>query len=98
MKTIVIALPLLLAAGLAAAPAQAADARCTTLPENVRAALASADPAQARNAARHVVTGERLCEARNKRAAAEQFRIAAGLLGLDEEGRRPNEASAGRGR
>lgn len=94
MKTVSITLPLLFLAGLAAAPAEAADPRCTTLPDNIRAALPAAEPQEARTAARYLASGEQLCAARNKRAAAEQFRAAADLLGLDEDGRRPAEASA----
>ena len=85
MRPIVTALAAsLLAGGLAfvSAPASAAgDPRCTDLPQQVRAALASAEPATAAKAARRLRTGEALCRARNQRDAAREFEVALKLLG-----------------
>lgn len=90
--------PLLLAAAsfaltgtimLAAVPADArgasTDYRCTALLEQSRAAVAAAtDPAVAQRAARAIRTGETLCEARAEGAAANQFRRALTMLGVEE--------------
>ncbi|HEX8571674.1 MAG TPA: hypothetical protein VF759_02855 [Allosphingosinicella sp.] len=65
-----------------AAPASAAaDARCEAMPQQVRSALANAEPSVARNAVRRLRTGEALCRANNERAAAKEFQVALKLLG-----------------
>jgi hypothetical protein len=66
---------------LSAAPAAAADARCEALPQQIRGALAGAEPQVAQNAARRLRTGEALCRANNQRAAAKEFQVALKLLG-----------------
>lgn len=66
---------------LTAAPASAADARCEAMPQQVRGALAGAEPSVAKNAARRLRTGEALCRANNQRAAAKEFQVALKLLG-----------------
>ena len=66
---------------LTAAPAAAADPRCEAMPQQVRSALATAEPGIARNAARRLKTGELLCRANNQRAAAKEFQVALKLLG-----------------
>ena len=66
---------------LSAAPASAADPRCEAMPQQIRGALASAEPAVAQNAARRLKTGEALCRANNQRAAAKEFQVALKLLG-----------------
>ncbi|MEA3064775.1 MAG: hypothetical protein QOJ27_1221 [Sphingomonadales bacterium] len=66
---------------LGAAPASAADPRCEAMPQQVRGALAGAEPAVAQNAARRLTTGEALCRANNQRAAAKEFQVALKLLG-----------------
>jgi hypothetical protein len=68
-----------------AAPA-AADARCEALPQQVRSALAGAEPSAARNAVRRLRTGEALCRANNQRAAAKEFQVALKLLGASGTG------------
>ena len=82
MRRTFISIALLLSAAQAA-PAFAADDRCTSMPETIRAAAATADPETAKRALRRVSLGEKLCEARNKRDAAAQFKAAARDLGLD---------------
>ena len=64
-----------------AAPASAADPRCDAMPQQIRSALATAEPGIARNAARRLKTGELLCRANNQRAAAKEFQVALKLLG-----------------
>lgn len=64
-----------------AAPASAADTRCDAMPQQIRTALATAEPGVARNAARRLKTGELLCRANNQRAAAKEFQVALKLLG-----------------
>ncbi len=81
-------------AGLAAAatvaltttPAAAADSRCEAMPQQIRGALAGAQPAIAQNAARRLRTGEALCRANNQRAAAKEFQVALKLLGANGSG------------
>jgi hypothetical protein len=68
---------------LTAAPAAAADPRCDTMPQQVRGALAGAEPSVARNAVRRLKTGEALCRANNQRAAAKEFQVALKLLGAN---------------
>jgi hypothetical protein len=84
MRNLVVTLAGLALAGtlaLNAAPAAAADARCEALPQQIRSALAGAEPGVARNAARRLKTGELLCRANNQRAAAKEFQVALKLLG-----------------
>ncbi len=90
--------PLLIASAFALAPvtalmaptgahAQAVsqDYRCTTLPEQVRAAAsASTDAAAVARAQRFLATGVSLCEARSEGPAARQFRSALRILGVEE--------------
>jgi hypothetical protein len=81
----------LAAAGLTAiaGPASAAgDARCSTLPAQVRAKLAGADSASASAATRRLKLGEQLCRANNERAAAREFQVALKLLGVKEQATR----------
>lgn len=66
---------------LNAAPASAADPRCEAMPQQIRGALAGAEPSVAKNAARRLRTGEALCRANNQRAAAKEFQVALKLLG-----------------
>ena len=84
MRTLIVTLAGLVLTGtvaLTAAPASAADPRCEAMPQQVRSALATAEPAVARNAARRLRTGELLCRANNQRAAAKEFQVALKLLG-----------------
>lgn len=89
MRTLTVTL-----AGLAAAatlafsgtPASAADARCETMPQQVRAALAGAEKSVAQSAARRLRLGEALCRANNERAAAKEFQVALKLLGAGGAG------------
>ncbi|HYD38218.1 MAG TPA: hypothetical protein VEA60_11425 [Allosphingosinicella sp.] len=69
-----------------AAPASAADPRCEAMPQQIRSALATAEPGVARNAARRLKTGELLCRANNQRAAAKEFQVALKLLGANGGG------------
>ena len=63
-------------------PASAAeDSRCSAMPDQVRAALASAEGDAASRAARRFRTGVALCKANNARAAAKEFQLALKLLG-----------------
>lgn len=84
-----IAAPLALALGavfmgFAVGPANAATLdTCTTAPAQLRTLAGSADPAKAKKAMYHVVTGEALCEARADREAAKKFALAAKALGTD---------------
>ena len=66
---------------LNSAPASAADPRCEAMPQQIRGALAGAEPSVAKNAARRLRTGEALCRANNQRAAAKEFQVALKLLG-----------------
>ena len=66
---------------LGATPAAAADPRCEAMPQQIRGALAGAEPAVAKNAVRRLHTGEALCRANNQRAAAKEFQVALKLLG-----------------
>jgi hypothetical protein len=66
-----------------AAPAAAADPRCEAMPQQVRGALAGAEPSVAKNAVRRLKTGEALCRANNQRAAAKEFQVALKLLGVN---------------
>jgi hypothetical protein len=71
---------------LTAAPASAADPRCDAMPQQIRGALAGAEPAVAQNAARRLRTGEALCRANNQRGAAKEFQVALKLLGANGAG------------
>ena len=71
---------------LNAAPAAAADPRCEALPQQIRGALAGAEPSVAKNATRRLKTGEALCRANNERAAAKEFQVALKLLGANGAG------------
>jgi hypothetical protein len=79
---------LLVAATVAFAgtPASAADQRCEALPQQIRAAIAGADPSVAQNAARRLRLGEALCRANNQRAAAKEVQVALKLLGANGTG------------
>jgi hypothetical protein len=68
---------------LNAAPAAAADPRCEAMPQQIRSALAGAEPAVAQNAVRRLRTGEALCRANSERAAAKEFQVALKLLGAN---------------
>ena len=86
-------------AGLMAStsPAQAqirsTDYRCTQLVDQARTAAASTGAKKQADAKRMVVTGVKLCEAGNERAAAKQFRAALKLAGVAEQ---PETALAAR--
>jgi hypothetical protein len=82
-KSIVTLAGLAAAATLAfsGAPASAADSRCEAMPNQIRSALAGAEPKAAQNAVRRLRTGEALCRANNQRAAAKEFQVALKLLG-----------------
>jgi hypothetical protein len=89
MRNLTVTLAGLVLAGtiaLNAAPASAADPRCEAMPQQVRGALAGAEPAIAENAARRLRTGEALCRANNQRAAAKEFQVALKLLGASGTG------------
>lgn len=89
MRNFTITLAGLLLAGtlaLSGAPAAAADARCEAMPQQIRGALAGAEPAVAQNAARRLRTGEALCRANNQRGAAREFQVALKLLGANGAG------------
>ena len=89
MRNLIATLAGLVVAGtvaLTAAPAAAADTRCEAMPQQVRSALAGAEPAVAQNAARRLRTGEALCRANNQRAAAKEFQVALKLLGANGAG------------
>jgi hypothetical protein len=84
MRNLIVTLAGLVLTGtiaLNAAPAAAADTRCDAMPQQVRSALAGAEPGVAQNAARRLRTGEALCRANNQRAAAKEFQVALKLLG-----------------
>jgi len=72
-----------LAAGFAAAPALANDKACETTPAQLRTIASTADASTARNALRHIATGEKLCEAGNERQAGKKFVAAMKLLNVD---------------
>jgi len=90
MRNLVITLAGFVLAGtlaLNAAPASAAaDPRCEAMPQQIRGALAGAEPSVARSAARRLKTGEALCRANNERAAAKEFQVALKLLGANGTG------------
>ena len=89
MRNVIAAFAGLLVAGtlfIAGAPASAADARCEAMPQQIRGALAGAEPGVAQNAARRLRTGEALCRANNQRAAAKEFQVALKLLGANGAG------------
>lgn len=68
-----------------AAAQGAGDYRCTTLPAQVQAAVASASDAdQIARAQRFLQSGNQLCEARAEGAAARQYRSALRILGASE--------------
>ena len=86
MRNLVVTLAGLVLTGtiaLASAPAAAADPRCEAMPQQIRGALAAAEPSVAKNAARRLRTGEALCRANNQRAAAKEFQVALKLLGAN---------------
>jgi hypothetical protein len=68
----------------AAGPAMAADARCATLPMQLRELAVTADPSSARKALGYVSIGEKLCEAGNERAGVKKFTAAMRTLGTQE--------------
>jgi hypothetical protein len=70
----------------AATAAAAADPRCEAMPQQIRGALAGAEPSVAKSAARRLRTGEALCRANNQRAAAKEFQVALKLLGANGTG------------
>ena len=72
--------------GLVAEPAQAnaRDYRCGELAAQARTAADSADVSKQKVAKRFVATGDKLCEAGNGRAAAQQFRSALRTAGVAE--------------
>ncbi len=88
MRPTLFALPLVLAASAVAlhpTPASAkAGERCATMPAQIRAAAAKAEPGAASAALRHLGVGEQLCQAGNERAAAKKFRAASQELGIGE--------------
>lgn len=89
MRNLIVTLAGLVLTGtiaLNAAPAAAADTRCDAMPQQIRGALASAEPGVAQNAARRLRTGEALCRANNQRAAAKEFQVALKLLGAAGNG------------
>jgi hypothetical protein len=89
MRNVIATLAGLIVAGtlaFAGTPASAADSRCEALPQQIRGALAGAEPAVAQNAARRLRTGEALCRANNQRGAAKEFQVALKLLGANGTG------------
>jgi hypothetical protein len=89
MRNVIVTLAGLVVAGslaVSGAPAAAADARCAEMPQQIRSALAGAEPKAAQNAARRLRTGEALCRANNQRAAAKEFQVALKLLGASGAG------------
>ncbi|HEX8222817.1 MAG TPA: hypothetical protein VF605_03260 [Allosphingosinicella sp.] len=89
MRNLIVTLAGLVLTGtiaLASAPAAAADPRCEAMPQQIRGALAGAEPSVAKNAARRLRTGEALCRANNQRAAAKEFQVALKLLGANGSG------------
>lgn len=89
MRNFTITLAGLVIAGTLAfsgAPAAAADSRCEAMPQQIRGALAGAEPKVAQNAARRLRTGEALCRANNERGAAREFQVALKLLGAGVAG------------
>jgi hypothetical protein len=89
MRNVIATLAGLLVAGtlaLTGTPAAAADARCEAMPQQIRSALAGAEPKAAQNAARRLRTGEALCRANNERGAAKEFQVALKLLGATGAG------------
>jgi hypothetical protein len=89
MRNFIATLAGLLVAGtlfVSGAPAAAADSRCDSMPQQIRGALAGAEPAVAQNAARRLRTGEALCRANNQRGAAREFQVALKLLGANGAG------------
>ena len=90
MRNVIATLAGLAVAGtlaLTGTPAAAADdARCETMPQQIRSALPGADKGKAQSAARRLRTGEALCRANNQRAAAKEFQVALKLLGANGAG------------
>jgi hypothetical protein len=89
MRNVIAALAGLAVAGTLAftgTPASAADSRCEAMPQQIRSALAGAEPKAAQNAARRLRTGEALCRASNARGAAREFQVALKLLGANGTG------------
>ncbi len=64
--------------------ANSTDYRCAGLADQARSAAQGAEGSTQRNAARLVTTGDKLCEAGNRRAAAKQYRAALKLAGVAE--------------
>jgi hypothetical protein len=75
---------LMASASPAHAQARASDYRCTGLADQARTAADSAEGSKQASAKRFVSTGTKLCEARNERAAAKQFRAALKVAGVAE--------------
>ncbi|HEX8512601.1 MAG TPA: hypothetical protein VF688_05785 [Allosphingosinicella sp.] len=71
---------------LTGTPASAADPRCEAMPQQIRSALAGAEPKVAQSATRRLRTGEALCRANNERGAAREFQVALKLLGASGSG------------
>ncbi|HEX8308959.1 MAG TPA: hypothetical protein VF645_11150 [Allosphingosinicella sp.] len=89
MRNVIATLAGLVVAGAVAftgAPASAADSRCEAMPQQIRSAMAGAEPKAAQNAARRLRTGEALCRANSERAAAKEFQVALKLLGAGGAG------------
>ncbi len=89
MRNLTVTLAGLFVAGALAftgTPASAADARGEAMPQQIRSALAGAEPKAAQNAVRRLRTGEALCRANNQRAAAKEFQVALKLLGANGTG------------
>lgn len=74
------------ALAMTAVPAAAnnGDYRCVSLADQARAAADGADASKQKAAKRFVATGQKLCEAGNGRAAAQQFRSALRTAGVAE--------------
>jgi hypothetical protein len=66
------------------ASASSGDYRCTGLADQARSAAEAADASKQKVAQRFLATGLKLCEARNARAAAQQFRSALKAAGVAE--------------
>ena len=73
-----------LAFSAAPASANSGDYRCTGLADQARDPAQSADASKQKVAQRFLATGLKLCEARNARAAAQQFRSALKAAGVAE--------------
>jgi hypothetical protein len=60
------------------------DYRCAGLADQANVAATGADSGKQASAKRFVLTGKKLCEAGNERAAAKQFRAALKIAGVAE--------------